>query len=65
VLLSAYADDILLIACTKHSLIDSFQQLKNDSMEVGLTINEKQTKYLRCTKKDIRTENLNINLHIE
>jgi len=35
-------------------------------MEVGLIINEKKTKYLKCTKKDIRTENLNINnLHIE
>jgi hypothetical protein len=35
-------------------------------MEVGLIINEKKTKYLRCTKKDIRTENLNINnLHVE
>jgi len=30
-------------------------------MEVGLIINEKKTKYLKCTKKDIRTENLNIN----
>jgi len=30
-------------------------------MEVGLTINEKKTKYLKCTKKDIRTENLKIN----
>jgi len=30
-------------------------------MEVGLTINEKKTKYLKCTKKDIRIENLKIN----
>ena len=35
-------------------------------MEVGLVINEKKTKYLKCTKKYIRTENLNINnLHVE
>jgi hypothetical protein len=35
-------------------------------MEVGLIINEKKTKYLKCTKKDTRHENLNINnLHIE
>ena len=35
-------------------------------MEAGLTKNEKKTKYLKCTKKDIRTENSNINnLHIE
>jgi hypothetical protein len=35
-------------------------------MEVGLVINEKKTKYLKCTKKDNRPEYLNINnLHIE
>ena len=37
--LSAYADDILITARTKQSLIDKFQQLKNYSMEVGLIIN--------------------------
>jgi len=39
----AYADDVLITARTKESLIDTFQQLKNNSMEVGLTINEKKT----------------------
>jgi hypothetical protein len=35
-------------------------------MEVGLIINEKKTKYLKGTKKDTRTENLNTNnLHTE
>ena len=35
-------------------------------MEAGLIINEKKTKYLKCTKKDTRPENLNNNnLHIE
>jgi competence transcription factor ComK len=35
-------------------------------VEVGLIINEKKTKYLKCTKKDTRPENLYINnLHIE
>ena len=64
--LTAYADDILIIACTKQSPIDTFQQLNNKSMEVGLIINEKKTKCLKCTKKDIRAESLNINnLHIE
>jgi hypothetical protein len=29
-------------------------------LEVGLTINEKKTKYLKCTRKD-KIENLNIN----
>jgi hypothetical protein len=35
-------------------------------MEVGLIINERKTKYIKCTKKDTRPENLNINnLNIE
>jgi hypothetical protein len=55
-----YADDILITARTKQSLMDTFQQLKNNSLEVGLTINKKKTKYLKCAKKDIKTENLNI-----
>ena len=64
--LTAYTDDKLMIARTKQSLTDTFQQLKNNFMEVGLIINGKKTKYLKCTKKDIRTENLNINnLHVE
>jgi len=58
--LTAYADDILITARTKQLLMDTFQQLKNNSLEVGLTINEKKTKYLKCVKKDIKTENLNI-----
>ena len=32
-------------------MLGTFQQLKSNSMEVGLTINEKETKYLKCTKK--------------
>jgi len=56
----------LITAHTKQSLIDTFQQLNSKYMEAGLTTNEKKTKYIKCTKKDIRTENLNINnLHIE
>ena len=57
----AYADDILITAVTKQSLMDTFQQLKNYSLEVGLTINDKKTKYLKCTRKDIKRENININ----
>jgi len=40
--------------------MDTLQQLKNNSLEVGITINEKKTKYLKCTTKDINIENLNI-----
>jgi len=49
--LTAYAGDILVTARARQSLIDTFQQLKNNSKEVGLIINEKKTKYLKCTKK--------------
>ena len=49
--LTDYADDILITARTRQSLIDTFQQLKNNSMEIGLIINEKETKYLKSTKK--------------
>jgi len=48
---TAYAEEILRIARTKQSPIDTFQKLKNKSMEVGLIINEKKIKYLKCTKK--------------
>jgi sorting nexin-29 len=37
--LTAYAEDILITACTKQSLIDTFQQLKNNSMKVRIIIN--------------------------
>jgi len=42
----AYADDVLITARTKQSLSDTFQQLKNNSTDVGLTINKKKIKYL-------------------
>jgi hypothetical protein len=40
-----YADDVLIIARTKQSLTDTFQQLKEHSMEVELIVNERKTKY--------------------
>jgi len=49
--LTAYTYDILITTRTRQSLVDTFQQLKNNSMEVGLIINEKKTKYLKSTKK--------------
>ena len=40
--------------------MDTFQQLKNNSLGVRLTINEKKTKYLKRAKEDLKIENLNI-----
>jgi hypothetical protein len=48
---SAYADDILITTRTKHSLMDTFQILKEISKEAGLNINGNKTKYLRCSKE--------------
>jgi hypothetical protein len=47
---SAYADDILITTRTTHSLVDTFQRLKEISAQVGIKLNEQKTKYLRCTK---------------
>ena len=59
--LVAYADNLLIITRTKQSLIDTLQQIKSSSMDVGLRINEEKTKYLKCSKKDTSTGNLTSN----
>jgi hypothetical protein len=45
---TAYADAILLTTRTKQSLIDTFQKLKEISVQYGLIVNGQKTKYLRC-----------------
>jgi hypothetical protein len=39
---SAYADDIKITTRTKQTIIDTFQKLKEISMQFGLIINEKK-----------------------
>jgi len=56
----AYADDILLTTRTKQSLLDTFQKLKEISAQYGLIVNGQKTKYLRCTRKQYRPEELQI-----
>ena len=64
--LMAYADDILILVRTKKSLTEALKQLKKSSTEVGLKINEVETKYLKCSKKDTKKIDLNWqNLSIE
>jgi hypothetical protein len=53
---TACADDILLTTRTKQSLIDTFQKLKERSVQYGLIVNGQNTKYLRCTKKNCDLE---------
>ena len=55
----AYADDILLTR-TKQSLLDTFQKLKEISAQYGLIVNGQKTTYLRCTRKNYRPEELQI-----
>jgi len=56
----AYADDILLTTRTEQSLLDTFQKLKEISSQYGLIVNGQKTKYLRCTMKNYRPEELQI-----
>jgi len=48
---SAYADDILIIARTKQTVIDTFEKLKNISLQFGLIESENKTKYIKRRKK--------------
>jgi len=56
----AYADDILITTRTKQSLLDTFQKLTEISAQYGLIVNGQKTKYLRCTRKNYRPEELQI-----
>jgi len=56
----AYADNSLLTTRTKQSLLDTFQKLKEISAQYGLIVNGQKTKYLRCTRKNYKLEELQI-----
>jgi ubiquitin len=58
--LSAYADDVLIMARTKQTLIDTFLKLKNEALKYGLTVNENKTKYLKCTRKQTQDGKLSV-----
>jgi hypothetical protein len=47
-------------------IVDTFQKLKEISVQVGLNINEDKTKYLRCTKKKHKMDGIDIiQTHLE
>jgi hypothetical protein len=52
----ANADDILITAQTKQTLIDNFEKLQNISSQFGLIVNENKTKYMECTRKETQTD---------
>ena len=63
---SAYADDILITARTKETLMDTFEKLKNISSQFGLMLNKNKTKYMNCTRKEIQLDRLNVeNMQID
>jgi hypothetical protein len=63
---SAYADDMLITTRTMHCLVDTFQKLKEISVQVGLNINKHKTKCLRCTKKQHKMDGIDIiQTHLE
>jgi hypothetical protein len=62
----ANADDVLIAARTRQTVKDTFQQLMLNSIEFGLIINKEKTKNLKGSKKETRTDNLNIdNTYLE
>jgi hypothetical protein len=50
---STYADNIVITAQTKQTLIDTLKKLKNISSQFGLTVNENKTKDIKCTIKNL------------
>jgi hypothetical protein len=58
---AAYADDTLITARTNQAMIDTFNKLKMESIKYGFVINEKITKYMKCTRrKESKIEDLEI-----
>jgi hypothetical protein len=62
---SSYADDILITARTKQTM-DTFEKLKNISLQFGLIVNENKTKYMKCTMKETQLDRLTVvNIQID
>jgi hypothetical protein len=50
-------DDILIMARTKQTLIDTFLKLKNEASKYGLIINDNKTNTLNVLGKKPKMEN--------
>jgi len=57
---TAFADDILITARTTQAMIDTFVNLKNESLKYGLTVNVHKTKYLKCSRRQDQLKAINI-----
>jgi sorting nexin-29 len=63
---SAYANYIVITARTKQTMIDTFEKLKNISLQFGLIVNENKNKYMKCTRKENQLERLTVgNIQID
>jgi hypothetical protein len=51
--ISAYAD-VIIIERTTQVMIDTLTILNNEAAKYGLLINESKTKYIKCTRKQVR-----------
>jgi porphobilinogen deaminase len=49
--ITAYAEDILVMARTELTLIDTFVKLKEEANRYGLVVNEGRTKYMKCGRR--------------
>jgi hypothetical protein len=57
---TAYTDNILLTTRTEQPLLGTFRKLKETSAQYGLIVNGQKTKYLRCTRKNYKLKELQI-----
>jgi len=47
-------------------MIDTFEKLKNISLQFGLIVNENKTKYMKCTRKETQLDRLMVdNMQID
>ena len=57
---TAYVDDILITTRTIQAMVDTFVNLKNESLKYGLIANVHETKYLKCTSRQDQPKFINI-----
>jgi hypothetical protein len=54
--ITSYVDDILVVARTKQTVIDTFMKLKGEAKEYGLVVIVGKSKYMKCGRRK-RNEN--------
>jgi hypothetical protein len=49
--INAYADDVVIISRNLKALEEALWELDNTAQEIGLTVSQEKTKYMRVSKK--------------